>query len=132
MGTRKAIGRKRLIAFLWFFSDQRNDAVDRQRVGIGTVAFGLYHSVRGVLVISMLTARYRKTDSGYMGQILEWPEVVTEGRDLEDSRASLKDALEQMVLAYQQMGKQPPAPATPSPRSARVPSGFPQPAPPAL
>jgi predicted RNase H-like HicB family nuclease len=60
-------------------------------------------------VISVLTARYLKTESGYMGQVLEWPEVVTEGRDLEDCRASLKDALEQMILAYREMGKEPPA-----------------------
>lgn len=40
----------------------------------------------------MLTARYLKTESGYMGQVLEWPEVVTEGHDLEDCRASLKDS----------------------------------------
>ena len=41
-----------------------------------------------------------------MGQLVEWPEVVTEGRDLEDCRAMLRDALNEMVLAYQQMGKE--------------------------
>ena len=25
------------------------------------------------------TAKYTKIDSGYMGQLVEWPEVVTEG-----------------------------------------------------
>lgn len=30
------------------------------------------------------TARYLKTESGYMGQLLEWPEVVTEGADIEE------------------------------------------------
>ena len=39
-----------------------------------------------------LTARYVKTSTGYMGQIMEWPEVVTEGTDLEDCRESLRDA----------------------------------------
>lgn len=59
-------------------------------------------------MVSVVTARYLKTESGYMGQILEWPEVTTEGAHLEDCRASLKDALEQMMLAYKAMGKQPP------------------------
>ena len=59
--------------------------------------------------ISMLTALYLKTESGYMGQVREWPDVVPEGHDLEECRASLKDALEQMVLAYREMGKEPPA-----------------------
>ena len=53
-----------------------------------------------------LTARYIKVPSGYMGQVLEWPEVVTEGRDLESCRASLRDALDQMVLAYRDMGRE--------------------------
>ena len=55
-------------------------------------------------MVSTFTARYIKTDSGYMGQIIEWPEVVTEGVDLEDCRASLKDALEQMILAQRDLG----------------------------
>ena len=28
------------------------------------------------------TAKYTKINSGYMGQLVEWPGVVTEGRDL--------------------------------------------------
>ena len=52
------------------------------------------------------TAKYTKISSGYMGQLVEWPEVVTEGRDLEDCRKMLRDALKEMVLAYQQMGKE--------------------------
>jgi predicted RNase H-like HicB family nuclease len=51
------------------------------------------------------TAKYTKIPSGYLGQLIEWPEVVTEGRDLEDCRAMLRDALQEMVLAYQQQGK---------------------------
>ena len=53
-----------------------------------------------------LTARYVKIPSGYMGQILEWPEVVTEGADLEECRASLRDAVEQMALAFREQGKE--------------------------
>jgi len=52
------------------------------------------------------TAKYTKIDSGYMGQLVEWPEVVTEGEDLEECRSMLRDALNEMVLAYQQMGKE--------------------------
>ncbi len=52
------------------------------------------------------TANYTKISSGYMGQLVEWPEVVTEGRDLEDCRKMLRDALKEMVLAYQQIGKE--------------------------
>ncbi|MGK7946906.1 MAG: type II toxin-antitoxin system HicB family antitoxin [Microcystaceae cyanobacterium] len=52
------------------------------------------------------TARYTKIDSGYMGQLIEFPEVITEGKNLEDCRTSLQDALEQMLLAYQQQSKE--------------------------
>jgi predicted RNase H-like HicB family nuclease len=52
------------------------------------------------------TAKYTKTSSGYMGQLIEWPEVVTEGKDLEECRAMLRDALHEMVLAYEQLGKE--------------------------
>ena len=52
------------------------------------------------------TAKYTKISSGYMGQLIEWPEVVTEGDDLENCRAMLRDALEEMVLAYLELGKE--------------------------
>jgi predicted RNase H-like HicB family nuclease len=54
------------------------------------------------------TAKYTKIDSGYMGQLIEWPEVVTEGKDLEDCRALLRDALHEMILAYKELGKEVP------------------------
>ena len=54
------------------------------------------------------TAKYTKIDSGYLGQIIEWPEVVTEGPDLEDCRAMLRDALNEMILAYKELGKEVP------------------------
>ncbi|MCF8078468.1 MAG: type II toxin-antitoxin system HicB family antitoxin [Desulfobacterales bacterium] len=50
------------------------------------------------------TAKYTKIDFGYMGQLVEWPEVVTEGKNLEDCRAMLRDALNEMVVAYKQTG----------------------------
>jgi predicted RNase H-like HicB family nuclease len=54
------------------------------------------------------TAKYTKIDSGYMGQLVEWPEVITEGHDLEECRSMLKDALKEMILAYKQLGKEMP------------------------
>ncbi len=54
------------------------------------------------------TAKYMKIESGYMGQLVEWPEVVTEGKDLEDCRAMLRDALNEMILAYKELGKEVP------------------------
>ena len=55
------------------------------------------------------TAKYTKIDSGYMGQLVEWPEIVTEGKDLEECRKMLRDALKEMVLAYQQLEREIPA-----------------------
>ncbi|MBI3735421.1 type II toxin-antitoxin system HicB family antitoxin [Candidatus Sumerlaeota bacterium] len=51
------------------------------------------------------TARYTKIKSGYMGQLLEWPEVITEGKSLEDCRDSIEDALREMIAAYRQQQK---------------------------
>jgi len=47
-----------------------------------------------------------KTDSGYLGQLIEWPEVVTEGGSLDDARNSLRDALNEMMLAYRELNKE--------------------------
>jgi predicted RNase H-like HicB family nuclease len=49
------------------------------------------------------TAKYTKLEKGYMGQLLEWPEVITEGKTLEDCRLMLKDALQEMVAAYKEL-----------------------------
>ena len=51
-------------------------------------------------MFSTYTAKYTKIKSGYMGQLVEWPEVVAEGKTLEDCRAMLQDALREMILAY--------------------------------
>jgi len=51
------------------------------------------------------TAKYSRIPSGYMGQLIEWPEVITEGENLEECRDLLRDALKEMVVAYQQAGK---------------------------
>jgi predicted RNase H-like HicB family nuclease len=52
------------------------------------------------------TAQYTKIAAGTTGQMVEWPEVVTEGRDLEDCRAMLRDALQEMILGYRQQGRE--------------------------
>ena len=57
------------------------------------------------------TAKYTKNASGYMGQLIEWPEVVTEGKDIEECRKMLRDALNEMIIAYQQQKKEIPSPA---------------------
>lgn len=40
-----------------------------------------------------------------MGQIVEWQGVITEGNNLRECRWMLEDALNEMILAYQQQGK---------------------------
>lgn len=52
------------------------------------------------------TAKYVKISKGYMGQLIEWPEVITEGKDIEDCRRMLRDALKQMILAYEKLNKE--------------------------
>ena len=59
-------------------------------------------------MLSNYTAKYTKIRSGYMGQLVEWPEVITEGKTLEECREMLKDALCEMVFAYQEQGKEVP------------------------
>ncbi len=50
------------------------------------------------------TEKYTRIDSGYMGQLVEWPEVVTEDKDIEDCRAMLRDDLNEMILSYRRLG----------------------------
>ena len=48
------------------------------------------------------TACYTKLEDGhgYMGQLLEWPNVITSGKDLDECEYMLKDAAREMALAY--------------------------------
>ena len=55
------------------------------------------------------TAKYSKISSGYMGQLVEWPEVVTEGKTIEECREMLQDALHEMIKAYHQQDKEMPS-----------------------
>jgi predicted RNase H-like HicB family nuclease len=57
-------------------------------------------------MISTFTAKYTKIDAGYMGQLVEWPEVITEGKDVEECREMLEDALQEMILAYREQEKE--------------------------
>ncbi len=57
-------------------------------------------------MVRSYTAKYTKTSSGYMGQLVEWPEVITEGRTIEECREMLRDALREMILAYKQQEKE--------------------------
>ncbi len=41
-----------------------------------------------------------------MGQLVKWPEVITEGKTLEECRQMLQDALREMIIAYRQQNKE--------------------------
>jgi predicted RNase H-like HicB family nuclease len=49
-------------------------------------------------MLQSYTAKYTRLSGGYMGQLVEWPEVITEGADLEECRRMLRDALNEMLL----------------------------------
>src|SRR4029077_68636 len=57
-------------------------------------------------MLKTYTAKYTRTVSGYMGQVVEWPEVITEGKSLDDCRQLLQDALQEMIVAYRQQHKE--------------------------
>ncbi|MFO7996724.1 MAG: type II toxin-antitoxin system HicB family antitoxin [Dehalococcoidia bacterium] len=57
-------------------------------------------------MVRSYTAKYTKIGSGYMGQLVEWPEVITEGKTIEECRDMLRDALREMMEAYRQQGKE--------------------------
>ncbi|MEW5693997.1 MAG: type II toxin-antitoxin system HicB family antitoxin [Candidatus Hydrogenedentota bacterium] len=56
-------------------------------------------------MLSNYTAKYIQIKNGYMGQLVEWPEVITEGRTLEECRELIQDALGGMIVAYKQQNK---------------------------
>jgi len=43
-----------------------------------------------------------------MGQLIEWPEVVTEATTLEECREMIHDALHEMTQAYRELNKEVP------------------------
>ena len=52
------------------------------------------------------TACYTKLEEGfgYMGQLLEWPNVITDGENLEDCRDSLMEVAAEMADIYKEDG----------------------------
>jgi predicted RNase H-like HicB family nuclease len=57
-------------------------------------------------MVRSYTAKYTKISSGYMGQLVEWPEIITEGKTIEECREMLRDAVREMILAYKQQDKE--------------------------
>jgi predicted RNase H-like HicB family nuclease len=57
-------------------------------------------------MLKTYTARYTIIPTGYMGQLVEWPEVLTEGDTWEDYRELLQDVLQEMIAAYRQQQKE--------------------------
>ena len=67
------------------------------------------------------TACYVPIDAGYMGKLLEWPEVVTEGATLDECREMLTDAAQEMAVVYQEDGMRiPHAPVVIEPLSVEI------------
>ena len=56
------------------------------------------------------TACYTKLEDCYMGQLLEWPNVITDGKTLEECREMLMDAAHEMAIAYHEDGEEIPQP----------------------
>lgn len=58
------------------------------------------------------TACYTKLEDDYiMGQLLEWPNVLTSGKDMKNCQEMLKDAAREMMLAYKDEGMKIPNPS---------------------
>ena len=57
-------------------------------------------------MLKTYTANYTRIPSGYMGQLVEWPEVITEGKNLDECRQLLQDALQEMIVAYREQQKE--------------------------
>ena len=56
-----------------------------------------------------LTAVFTPDEDGWvMAQLAEWPAVVTCGRTVEQARAMLLDAAQEMVASYREEGREPP------------------------
>ena len=50
------------------------------------------------------TLCYTKTESGYTGQLLEWPEIISEGATIEECRSMVEDAAREMMEVYREDG----------------------------
>jgi predicted RNase H-like HicB family nuclease len=54
-------------------------------------------------MLTTFTVTYTKM--GYMGQLTEWPEVISEGETIESCHQSVQDALQEMIAAYRQQNQ---------------------------
>ena len=57
-------------------------------------------------MLTTFTVTYTKIGSGYMGQINEWPEIISEGETIESCYQSVQDALQEMIAAYRQQNQE--------------------------
>lgn len=57
-------------------------------------------------MLKTYTAKYTPISRGYMWQLVDWPEVITEGKTLEECRESLHDALTEMIAVHRQQRKE--------------------------
>ena len=56
-----------------------------------------------------LTAVFTPDENGWtMGQLAEWPAVVTCAETLDEAREMLVDAAREMVASYREEGREPP------------------------
>ena len=57
-------------------------------------------------MLQTYTAKHTRFPDGHMGQLVEWPEVVTGRADLDEYRAMPRAALNAMLLAYRELGRE--------------------------
>ncbi|MBQ7561417.1 MAG: type II toxin-antitoxin system HicB family antitoxin [Synergistaceae bacterium] len=57
------------------------------------------------------TACYTKLDDCYMGQLLEWTNIITDGKTIDECREMLIDAAREVALSYADEGKKIPTPS---------------------
>jgi predicted RNase H-like HicB family nuclease len=57
-----------------------------------------------MISVADFTVCYTRTASGYMGQLLEWPEVISEGADIDECRAMVEDAAREMMAVCEEDG----------------------------
>ena len=60
-------------------------------------------------MIKNYTAKYTKINFGYMVQLIELPEVITDGENIEECSEMHRDALKGMILASRQQSKENPS-----------------------
>ena len=95
------------MAILFYITIRQRVLVFESSKELAIIQLGLCDG--GNRLVMSCTAKYIKVNSGYMGQLVEWPEVISEGKTIEECREMLKDALREMILAYKQQGREIPS-----------------------